>query len=159
MRNVFHLLSMLYFLTSCNQPTSKENESKTQDTSMAITNTQTENNSAIEKDTSYINIATSLYPGSDTVIAKMHIDGFKEQPILTLSITSGKMLYAVISDKPKANLRINQIEMPDSTLDGPFGKSLSYKIKKPGTYQLIIGESMMAEGQYSGDFEIKAWVK
>jgi hypothetical protein len=49
--------------------------------------------------------------------------------------------------------------MPDSTFDGPFGKSLDYKIKTPGTYKLIIGESMMAEGQYSGDFEIKAWVK
>ena len=69
------------------------------------------------------------------------------------------MLHAIISTKQEANLRINQIEMPDSTFDGPFGKSLDYKIKTPGTYKLIIGESMMAEGQYSGDFEIKAWVK
>ncbi len=158
MPNVFFLLLMMYLLAACRQPVSKENKGIMTD-STTKPNPQSENNSKIKKDTSSKYIYTALFPGSDTIIAQMHIDGFKKQPVLTLSITSGKMLYAVISDKPKANLRINQIEMPDSSFDGPFGKSLTYKIKKPGTYKLIIGESMMAEGQYSGDFEIKAWVK
>lgn len=47
------------------------------------------------------------------------------------------MIHAVvIGENDTANLRINQIEMPDGTFDGPFERSLQYKIKAPGTYKL-----------------------
>ena len=157
MRNIIAVCIVCFF-AGCNQSGSTENNN-TVDSSISVTDTATINNSINKKDTIATKVPGSLFPGSDTVVAQMHINGFKEQPVLTLSIASGKMLHAIISTKQGANLRINQIEMPDSTFDGPFGKSLDYKIKTPGTYKLIIGESMMAEGQYSGDFEIKAWVK
>ena len=156
MRNIIALL-IIFSLAACGQSGSTEKNAA--DTSISVADTATANNSINKKDTIATKIPKSLFPGSDTVVAQMHINGVKEQPVLTLSIASGKMLHAIISTKQEANLRINQIEMPDSSFDGPFGKSIDYKIKTPGIYKLIIGESMMAEGQYSGDFEIKAWVK
>ena len=101
-----------------------------------------------------------LQPGSDTFIVQLHLDGIKDKKIIPITIKSGNELFAVIhkADK-KANIRINQIEMPDSTFDGPFGDSLHYKLKMPGAYKIIVGQNLMAEGKPSGDFTLKAWVK
>mgnify|MGYP007121801804 CR=1 FL=1 len=43
-----------------------------------------------------------------------------------------------------ANVRFNQIVMPDGTSDGPFGRSIEYGLEQQGTYHLLIGESLMA---------------
>ncbi len=101
-----------------------------------------------------------LFPGSDTLFAHLQIDGFKEHPVITIKVSSGTMLYAnVITKQKDANIRFNQIQLPDSSFDGPFGKNISYPLKGPGNYKLIIGEDMMAEGKWSGGFLVKVWVK
>lgn len=104
-------------------------------------------------------INKKIYPGSDTILTKMYINGNKDRKILSVEISSGKNLFAVIEKNKNENIRINQIEMPDSTFDGPFGDSLHYKIKMPGMYKIIIGPDLMAEGKLSGNFILKVWVK
>ncbi len=52
------------------------------------------------------------------------------------------------------NIRINQIIMPDGEMDGPFGKTYTDSLHVPGTYQLIIAESLMAENPYTGEYHV-----
>ncbi len=67
---------------------------------------------------------TILKPGSDTLTEVSYVDA-REQKIIPITIASGNQLFATVHKKSKRfNLRINQIEMPDSTFDGPFGDSL-----------------------------------
>ncbi|MDQ6904059.1 MAG: hypothetical protein M3139_13740 [Bacteroidota bacterium] len=100
-----------------------------------------------------------LKPGSDTFTEASSVDA-GEQKIISITIASGQQLFATLHKKNKRfNVRINQIEMPDSTFDGPFGDSLHYKIKMPGIYKIRIGPDLMADGSRNGEFIFKAWVK
>lgn len=101
-----------------------------------------------------------LKPGSDTLSFALNINNSDQHLVIPLQILSAKKLFAILSsDDKKANIRINQIELPDSTFDGPFGRSLEYKIKTSGNYKLIIGENMMAGDRWKGNFILKVWVK
>ena len=62
-------------------------------------------------------------------------------------------------DDKAANIRFTQIAKPDQTFDGPFGRELSYSVKKPGRYALIIGQNLMAGDPWDGKFRLKVWVK
>ena len=65
-------------------------------------------------------------------------------------------LYALISPKDStANIRFNQIIMPDGTADGPFGRDIQYDLAPNGIYTLIIDKSLMAEGSSETDFTIE----
>jgi len=57
------------------------------------------------------------------------------------------------------NLRINQLLMPDGTSDGPFGKEINENLIAPGTYQVIIGESLMQGSTYAGEYILELRVK
>ncbi|MDI3321617.1 hypothetical protein [Pinibacter soli] len=61
----------------------------------------------------------------------------------------------IITPGDKGNIRFNQIFMPDKSSDGPFGKELNYDIKKTGLYKLLIGEDLMAEKPYRGEFTLE----
>jgi hypothetical protein len=77
-----------------------------------------------------------------------------------VKVSNGNEIFASLSSNDKnANIRINQIGLPDSTFDGPFGKDFHYKIKMPGIYQLIIAEDMMAGDRWKGNFLLKVWVE
>lgn len=100
-----------------------------------------------------------LSPGSDTLVAEKYIAGIKEHSEIAFSVSSGKMIHAILEGKSdSSNIRIGQIQMPDGSLDGPFGKQLNYKVAAPGKYKFIVSENMMAEGEWAGDFTIKIWV-
>ena len=160
-KGVLCLVFVLFFITGCrefNSTKSKDDNSGTEQSNQE--KKVPGKDSMIKKDSAEVNDIHFLLPGSDTLIAERYINGFKEQPVITFSVTRGKMIHAIVmGQNDTANLRINQIEMPDSTFDGPFGKDMQYKIKTPGTYKLIIGESMMDEGEWSGNFTIKIWVE
>ena len=102
----------------------------------------------------------SLSPGSDTLVFHLRMDTINQHLEIPVQISSGKQLNATLfSDDKRANIRISQVEFPDSTFDGPFGRELHYKIKTPGNYTIIIGEDMMAGDRWTGDFVMKISVK
>ncbi len=150
---------ILLALCCCNQPADNNTQTVSSNNDSPQVKVVPKKDSVIKKDSAITNKQT-LFPGADTLVAAMHIDGVKDRKILPVQIASGQHLYAkLIPSNAQANLRINQVQMPDSSLDGPFGRELNYEIKTPGTYKLIIGESLMAEGNWKGDFLIKIWVK
>ncbi len=58
---------------------------------------------------------------TDTTTQTLNIDSLGKHPFVEIHGTAGKKLYATLSSNdPKANIRIEQIERPDSTFDGPF---------------------------------------
>jgi len=57
------------------------------------------------------------------------------------------------------NLRFNQIQLPDGTLDGPFGHELHYAAKQNGDYTLILGKDNMADGSVKGPVVIYLTLK
>ena len=64
-----------------------------------------------------------------------------------------KMKLSVPGDS--GNIRINQLVMPNGEMDGPFGKTYEANLEDLGTYQVIIGASMMAENPYIGDYRLE----
>lgn len=107
------------------------------------------------------NIGTMPYTGIDTFNVRLQMNGIKDRKIIPLNIISGEGLFAVVhKENKKNNICINQIEMPDSTFDRPFGDSLYYKIKMGGgLYKIIIGPDLMAIGKLNGVFKFKALTK
>lgn len=84
-------------------------------------------------------------------------DARVETPVL---IKNGDSLFvSLTSGDPKANIRITQIEFPDGTFDGPFGRDVKYQINQHGKYVIISGPNMMAGDPCSGVYQLKAWVK
>lgn len=101
-----------------------------------------------------------LSPQKDTLLFNLKMDSANQHVTVTINITSGNKIFASLSSKDKnANIRISQIGFPDSTFDGPFGRTLDYKIKDTGNYKIIVGEDMMAGDRWNGDFTLKTWVK
>jgi hypothetical protein len=80
--------------------------------------------------------------------------------LCNFSIAKPQSLSAIIiPDKADCNIRISQIVMPGGKTDGPFGRELTYKLSRKGTYQLIIDHNMMAGDPEVCDFSLRVTVK
>lgn len=66
-----------------------------------------------------------------------------------------KITAHLSSSDTLANIRFNQITLPDGTMDGPFGRDLEYPISRDGIYMLSIHESLMAGDPWAGDFTVR----
>lgn len=53
------------------------------------------------------------------------------------------------------NIRFNNVEYKDQSIDGPFGQDLEYTFDKDGIYSLVIGKSLMADGSQIGKFKVE----
>jgi hypothetical protein len=153
MKNKITLFAIFICLISCHQ---KEQKETVQDSLLTANN----DSAKTGKKTPNNGRPHGLSALSDTLIINLKMDSANDQIIVPLAITSGKELYAsVSSNDTNANIRVSQVEAPDSTFDGPFGKNLHYKMKAPGNYKIIIGENMMAADRWKGDFVLRVWVR
>lgn len=150
-KKLFFLI--LISFAACNQ-TENKNISEADSTSIK--------KDSVKKDTGSVNdtLPKILSANSDTVVFKLKMDSANKHLSIPVTISSGKELFASLySDDKKANIRISQVGLPDSTFDGPFGRDLHYTIKTAGNYKIIIGEDMMAGDRWTGDFVLKVFVK
>jgi hypothetical protein len=98
-------------------------------------------------------IHLTFLPVSDSLTAKGRMDKDHSPVICYLRITRGSKLTASIEPESRpANIRFNQLFLPDGNSDGPFGQTLEYKLPQKGMYKLYIGPSLMANDAYTGDF-------
>jgi hypothetical protein len=153
LKNKLLFLFIFLFFLSCNQ----EEKNKTiADPILIIKKDSVKSAKQINSDS----VVNSLFPQKDTLLFNLKMDSANQHVTVAVNIISGNELFASLSSKDKnANIRISQIGFPDSTFDGPFGRTLNYKIKDTGNYKIIVGEDMMAGDRWSGDFTLKAWVK
>lgn len=83
-------------------------------------------------------------------------DSLHPDVIYYVEINEGKELHASLTPRYQpANIRFNQIIVPDGKADGPFGQTLVYPVSVKGKYTLRIGPSQMAEGRYHGPAVLK----
>lgn len=149
MKNTFIYCFTVLILFSCHQNENKDNSDK------PLPAMHSEELPARIDDS-----ANSLSPQKDTLVFNLKLDSANQHLTVPIRILAGDTLYAnLASNDSKANIRISQVGLPDSTFDGPFGKKINYKIKDTGEYKIIIGENMMAGDKWNGTFELKAWVK
>ena len=151
MKKSLSLIIVFAFLISCNQADhSQKSDSSIEekDSSKSV--------SEIKSDTSI----NTLSPEKDTLVFNLKMDSANQHVTVPIKILKGSELFASLtSPDKKANIRVSQLEFPDSTFDGPFGRTLDYKIKDTGNYKIIIGEDMMAGDRWKGNFILKTWVK
>lgn len=85
-------------------------------------------------------------------------DQFKkdnQKLILKIKNISRPHLKISIQTKNPMNIRINQIKSPDGSFDGPFGQTLKLDTPQKGEYWIIIGKSLMADGNSKGHFSVE----
>ncbi|RYD91805.1 MAG: hypothetical protein EOP50_13670 [Sphingobacteriales bacterium] len=101
-----------------------------------------------------------MAPGSDSIAVWGSLTGTGRDTLYHFEVTKPAQLEArIIPDNPKLNIRFNQVLMPGSGADGPFGQRLSYSVKKAGWYALRIGPNRMAEGDTSGRFRLTVSIR
>ena len=102
----------------------------------------------------------SFAPDSSTLTAKGSINSVKDHITGYLPVDRNAELTAqLIPDDEDLNIRFTQIIMPDSSMDGPFGRQLRYTLTQKGLYKIIISPSTMAEGKVKGDFLVRIQVR
>ena len=78
-----------------------------------------------------------------------------QQFILVIKNFNKPTLSAKINTVEKGrNLRINQIILPDGSADGPFSREMKYTKKQSGTYKIVFGKNLMAEGKLAGNISV-----
>ena len=57
-------------------------------------------------------------------------------------------------NRPTLSAKINQIILPDGSADGPFSREMKYTKKQSGTYKIVFGKNLMAEGKLKGNISV-----
>ena len=116
--------------------------------------------------------ANSFLTESDTLLTvdlknnkgsvKAYLNGMGKHVTLIIPVKGGDSLTAELVAADTANIRFNQIYIPvgkSGKFDGPFGRKISYPVTITGNYRLIIGENLMAEGDWKGNFSCNVVIK
>ena len=83
-----------------------------------------------------------------------------QHPSFKFNVTDKDSIIAEVKPaEANGNVRISQIEMPDKSMDGPFGNDLHYATKGNGSYRIILAQNMMAGEAYTGDYYLLVKVK
>ncbi len=117
-------------------------------------------------------VNTLLVPRDTLLTVKMennkgsiraYLSGIGRHVTLIVPVSSGDSITAqIIPDDDTANIRFNQIYIPigkTGKYDGPFSRNISYPIHVKGNYKLIIGENLMAESDWKGNFTCNVLIK
>ncbi len=95
--------------------------------------------------------------------ARAYLSGIGKHVTLIVPVSNGDSITAqIIPDDDTANIRFNQIYIPigkTGKYDGPFSRSISYPVSVKGNYKLIIGENLMAESDWKGNFTCNVLIK
>lgn len=105
-------------------------------------------------------IRLTFLPGSDSLTATGHLDDDHAPVICYLPVAKpGRLKATIVPDKQPANIRFNQVFLPDGSSDGPFGQTLDFRLPQKGMYKIHIGPSLMANDAYTGNFRLHVKVE
>jgi len=142
-----YLVAIFLFLTACDAGVTKNDAKDTVAHHLKDTITTKIVNDSI------INVKFSK--GSQTATVEGYIKDYNHPVMITVPVAKADTLFATLSTTDAAaNIRFNQVFMPDGSADGPFGRTLHYPVKQQGVYTIKVGEDLMAEGPYQGSFTV-----
>lgn len=97
---------------------------------------------------------------SQAVTVKGHLSKKGDPVVCYLPVVNGRTLTAaIIPDDSTANVRFSHIYLPDGSTDGPFGRSLQYKLAQKGVYKIYIAPNRMAGDPGDCDFLLRVGVQ
>lgn len=142
---LFILSLPLALLFSCGNG-GRSNTTSNNDT---IAETRTQGQQVITpSDSGVVNVPLSDGRGVVTVRKKAD-----QMVTLQFTVDGYRKLNGYLTSKDSiANIRFSQITLPDGTMDGPFGREITYDLPADGTYRISIHESLMAGDPWSGIF-------
>jgi hypothetical protein len=118
-------------------------------------------------------VISTLLPERDTLLTvelnannkgrvSGYLSGIGKHVTIVIPVKGGDSLTAELIADDTANIRFNQIYIPagkTGKYDGPFSRKISYPVTVKGDYRLIVGENLMAEGDWKGNFTCKVAIK
>ncbi|MEO8413286.1 MAG: hypothetical protein ABI472_06485 [Ginsengibacter sp.] len=161
---------VLLVFTACNTNT---NTSKIKDTSTQATDITKVKDSTLNYKIDTSKQVNTLLLKRDTILTvdikdnkgsvRAYLSGIGKHVTIVVPVTEGDSLTAVIiPDGDGANIRFKQVYIPvgkHGKYDGPFSRQVSYPITVKGNYKLIVGENLMAEGDWAGSFTCNIVIK
>lgn len=75
---------------------------------------------------------------------------YQQVQVLIKAVHSDSLSVVMQVPDKERNLRMNQIVLPDGSMDGPFGHELHYHTRLRGNYIIRIGRDNMADGTVQG---------
>ena len=94
---------------------------------------------------------------------RAYLSGIGKHVTIVVPVKGGDSITAqIIPDDDTANIRFNQIYIPvgkTGKYEGPFSRSISYPVTVKGDYKLIVGENLMAEQAWDGNFTCTVLIK
>ncbi len=160
---------LLIFVASCNSASNKnvykDTLSQTNDTTKAgpayqykIDTSKQVNTLLVKRDT-LLTVDLKNNKGS----VRAYLSGIGKHVTIVVPVKNGDSIIAqIIPDDDTANIRFNQIYIPagkNGKYDGPFSRTISYPVTVKGNYKFIIGEDLMAEGSWQGNFTCNVLIK
>jgi len=89
------------------------------------------------------------------LVIKEELTNENQKLILKLTnIRRTKISGRIIPESGQDNIRFNNIELNNQSIDGPFGRDFEYELNQPGEYGIVIQKSLMASGSQVGKFRI-----
>jgi hypothetical protein len=132
---LFLSLMQIYTSTAQAQKRSKKTRSKTRSEAYHI---------HFAKDSSNVAIGALMF-------------GLAHPVTFVINPPKGKSLSVSINAMADpANIRINQVILPDGSSAGPFGKSITLPINLKGYYKIIVTGSNMQGDDFKGPFTLHA---
>ena len=159
---------LLLVFNACNTNTDKKKSTTTQATDISkvkdttlnykIDTSRQVNTILVKRDTI---LTVDMKNNKGSVCA--YLSGIGKHVTIVVPVNGGDSLTAVIiPDDNNANIRFNQVYVPEGKqgkYDGPFSRHISYPVTVKGNYKLIVGENLMAEGNWAGNFTCNVVIK
>jgi len=152
------ILIIAFVVNSCSRNNNQNIESRSHNVSDTFTKQQskpTDTLKSIEQSKTKSDTITELTfsEGVNSLSIKGRLDKPGDVAMYSFTVNkSARLTGRITVDKGPANIRFNQIVMPDGQSDGPFGQQLDYTLAQKGVYKIKIGQSLMAENAFVGDF-------
>ncbi len=107
------------------------------------------------EDHKVVQVQKEAVPVESRQFERVKKTGQKDTLTFTLTQQDSVKMELLLPEGKSRNIRINQLIAPDGEMDGPFGTFYSASLKVPGTYKVIIAESLMQENPYEGPYTLK----
>lgn len=152
-KSLIFILSLALFASCSKNPTKADTQNDSVTKTDTISQTSEAENGQIISDTL---ITREVDMRKFPVEFQEEFTNENQKLLIQLKNTrKGEISGQIITESNGQNIRFNNIELNNQSIDGPFGRDFNYTLDEKDGYRLIIGKSLMADGNQKGKFTVK----